>query len=123
MEGPPPAAVKAEGVRVATVMDQASKKLITFRTGPDAPKAAMTMTLDKIGERHDARAGGVVIHRDDVPQCGRDIRVTEADDLLQLLLAHHLAAIRLIGSIPLKVSAHPVIHADIQIKQHQHGCL
>ena len=42
MEGPPPAAVKAEGVRVATVMDQASKKLITFRTGPDAPKAAMT---------------------------------------------------------------------------------
>jgi hypothetical protein len=50
MEGPPPAAVKAEGVTVATVMDQATKKLITFRTGPDAPKAAMTMTLDKIGE-------------------------------------------------------------------------
>lgn len=50
MEGPPPAAVKAEGVTVATVMDQASKKLITFRVGPDAPKAAMTMSLDKIGE-------------------------------------------------------------------------
>ncbi|MEJ0024018.1 MAG: DUF4412 domain-containing protein [Alphaproteobacteria bacterium] len=50
MEGPPPAAVKAEGVTVATVMDQATKKLVTFRVGPNAPKAAMTMSLDKIGE-------------------------------------------------------------------------
>jgi hypothetical protein len=50
MEGPPPAPVKAEGVTVATVMDQATKKLVTFRVGPNAPKAAMTMTLDKIGD-------------------------------------------------------------------------
>jgi hypothetical protein len=50
MEGPPPAPANAAGVTVATVMDQATRKLITFRLGPNAPKAAMTMSLDKIGD-------------------------------------------------------------------------
>jgi Domain of unknown function (DUF4412) len=50
MEGPPPAQVKASGVTVATVMDQTSKKLVTFRVGPGAPKVAMVMDLGRMGE-------------------------------------------------------------------------
>ncbi len=50
MEGPPFAQVKASSVTVATVMDQASKKLVTFRLGRGAPKVAMVVDISRIGQ-------------------------------------------------------------------------
>ena len=44
-------------------------------------------------------------------------------DLLQLRLAVDLAAVRLPAVVPLQVAAHPVVHADVEVRQHHHRCL
>jgi hypothetical protein len=40
-------------VSTATIVDPTSQKMITFRTGPDAPKVAMTMSRDTLGAAAD----------------------------------------------------------------------
>lgn len=49
LEGPPPSEIDAKDITIATVMDQATRKVVLFRVGPDAPKAAMAMDLDQLG--------------------------------------------------------------------------
>ena len=43
----------------------------------------------------------------------------ELGELLDLLLAEDLAAIRTIRVVP-QARAHPVVHADVEIRQHEH---
>ena len=44
----------------------------------------------------------------------------ELGELLDLFLAQDLAAIRTIRVVPLELGAHPVVHADVEIRQHEH---
>ena len=44
-------------------------------------------------------------------------------ELQQLFLAEHLAAVGLVAVVPFEVAAHPVVHADIEIGQDEHGRL
>ena len=42
-------AMPGANITTATILDPASSQLITFRTGADAPKVAMTLSPDKLG--------------------------------------------------------------------------
>ena len=44
----------------------------------------------------------------------------EGLDLVELLRGQHLAAIRPIGVVPRQLRDHPVVHADVEIGQHEH---
>ena len=49
-----------------------------------------------------------------------DVEVAvERLDLLELLGAEHLAAIRHVVVVPLELRDHPVVHADVEIGQHE----
>src|SRR5262245_19361787 len=50
VQGPPPAEARAPGVKLASVMEQGSRRLVSFRIGPDAPRVAMVVNLDTLGE-------------------------------------------------------------------------
>jgi hypothetical protein len=39
---------------------------------------------------------------------------------LDLLLAEHLAAVGTVAVVPLQFGAHPVVHADVEVRQHEH---
>ena len=41
-------------------------------------------------------------------------------ELRDLLLAQHLAAIGAVAVVPLQVAAHPVVHADVEVRHHEH---
>ena len=47
----------------------------------------------------------------------------ELIELLDLFLRQHLAAIGLVAIVPFEDRAHPIIHADIEIRHHEHRCL
>jgi hypothetical protein len=71
--------IKGSTMTMATILDPASKHMISFRTGPDAPKVAMTMSPDKLGEAgkffdpDQGRPGATVIGSDNV--AGQSCRV------------------------------------------------
>jgi hypothetical protein len=49
VESAPPPEVKNQAYRMATVLDPATKRMLSFRAGADAPKVAMVMSYEKLG--------------------------------------------------------------------------
>jgi hypothetical protein len=44
----------------------------------------------------------------------------ELVDFLQRLAIEHLAAIGHVRVVPLQIATHPIVHADVEVEQHQH---